>query len=221
MACAARCCPAHAARESSCCLAAGESGIKCPSPLNVLKDTHNHSCHSARSDENQHLMTDSPTATAAGAPPRAAPAAAPLPGGRASQPRRAAAASWVSQHHPPWRSMPQHAGLWWAGLCVHGPWARGQGGQPRQTGSASTVRRGAACELAIIGGDDGYGGAPSMHAAARAGLVVGWDVARGLNPQPQHGGRRTALLRGAGALPLPPVVHLRHLGQRNLGGHGR
>jgi hypothetical protein len=26
-------------------LAAGESAIKCPSPLNVLKDTYNHSCY--------------------------------------------------------------------------------------------------------------------------------------------------------------------------------
>jgi hypothetical protein len=46
-------------------LAAGESVIKCPSPLNVLKDTYDHSCYGARSDEYQHLMIDSPTANAA------------------------------------------------------------------------------------------------------------------------------------------------------------
>jgi hypothetical protein len=43
-------------------LATGESVIECPSPLNVLKDTYDHSCYSACSDKCQHLMTDSPTA---------------------------------------------------------------------------------------------------------------------------------------------------------------
>ena len=38
-------------------LKTGGTAIKYPSPLNVLKDTHD------RSDEYQHLLTDSPTAT--------------------------------------------------------------------------------------------------------------------------------------------------------------
>jgi hypothetical protein len=42
--------------------APGEYAIKCPSPLNVLKDTYDHSWYCARSDEYQHLMTDSPGA---------------------------------------------------------------------------------------------------------------------------------------------------------------
>ena len=44
-------------------LAEGESAIKGPSPLNVLKDAYEHSCYRARSDEYQHLMTDSPMAS--------------------------------------------------------------------------------------------------------------------------------------------------------------
>jgi hypothetical protein len=45
-------------------LAAGESGIKGPSPLNVRKDTsYDHSCDLSRSDEYQPLMTDSPWVT--------------------------------------------------------------------------------------------------------------------------------------------------------------
>ena len=36
-------------------LAAGGSVIKFPSPLNVLKDTYDHSCHWARSTEYQHF----------------------------------------------------------------------------------------------------------------------------------------------------------------------
>ena len=43
-------------------IARGESAIKCPSPLNALKVTHDHSCYRAREDEYQHLMTDSPGA---------------------------------------------------------------------------------------------------------------------------------------------------------------
>ena len=45
-------------------LAVGGSVIKCPSPRNDLKDynMYDHSCYCARSDEYQHLMTDSPTA---------------------------------------------------------------------------------------------------------------------------------------------------------------
>ena len=35
-------------------LAVGESFIKCPSTLNVIKDTYDHSCHGARSDEYRH-----------------------------------------------------------------------------------------------------------------------------------------------------------------------
>jgi hypothetical protein len=38
----------------------GESVITCPSPLNVLKYTYDHSCYGARSDEYQHLMPASP-----------------------------------------------------------------------------------------------------------------------------------------------------------------
>jgi hypothetical protein len=44
-------------------LATGGAVIKCPSPLNVLKDIYDHSCYWARSDEYQHLMTDLPWAT--------------------------------------------------------------------------------------------------------------------------------------------------------------
>jgi hypothetical protein len=40
----------------------GESVIKYSSPLNVLKDTYDHICYWARSDEYQHSITDSPTA---------------------------------------------------------------------------------------------------------------------------------------------------------------
>ena len=43
-------------------LATGGTVIKFPSPLNVLKDTYDHICYWARSDEYQHLMTDSPAA---------------------------------------------------------------------------------------------------------------------------------------------------------------
>jgi hypothetical protein len=43
-------------------VAAGESVIKYKSPLNVLKDTYDHSCCLARSYEYNHLMTDSPWA---------------------------------------------------------------------------------------------------------------------------------------------------------------
>ena len=43
-------------------LAEGESIIKGPSPLNAVKDTYDHGCYCACSDEHQHLMTDSPTA---------------------------------------------------------------------------------------------------------------------------------------------------------------
>jgi hypothetical protein len=43
-------------------LAVGESVVKCPSPLNMPKDTHDHSCYRARSDEYQHCMIDSPVA---------------------------------------------------------------------------------------------------------------------------------------------------------------
>jgi hypothetical protein len=50
---------------SASALAPGESVIKCPSPLNVLKDTYDRCCHCrVRSDEYQHLlMTDSPAAS--------------------------------------------------------------------------------------------------------------------------------------------------------------
>ena len=51
------------ATRSGCALAGGESVIKCPSPLNVLKYIYDHSCYSARSDEYQHLMTDLPVAS--------------------------------------------------------------------------------------------------------------------------------------------------------------
>ena len=44
-------------------LATGDTVIKGPSPLNVLKDAYNHSCCRARSYEYNHLMTDSPGAT--------------------------------------------------------------------------------------------------------------------------------------------------------------
>ena len=43
-------------------IAPGESVIKYTSPLNVLKDTYDYSCCLARSDEYNHLMTDSPWA---------------------------------------------------------------------------------------------------------------------------------------------------------------
>ena len=43
-------------------IAQGESVIKCPPPLNVLKDAYDHSCCLALSDEYCHLMTDSPGA---------------------------------------------------------------------------------------------------------------------------------------------------------------
>jgi hypothetical protein len=57
----------EAIRAKLAMLAAGESSIKCPSPPNVLKDTHDCSCYRARSDEHQHLMTeDSPTARRCG-----------------------------------------------------------------------------------------------------------------------------------------------------------
>ena len=48
--------------EYEAALAGGESVIQCPSSLNVLKATYDHSCYLARSDEYQHLMTDSPAA---------------------------------------------------------------------------------------------------------------------------------------------------------------
>ena len=57
-------------------VATGESVIKCPFPLNVLKDTletYDHRCYLARSDEYQHFMTDSPSARP-GATPRSRPA---------------------------------------------------------------------------------------------------------------------------------------------------
>ena len=60
-------------------LATGESVIKCPSPLNVLKATHDHSCYWARSDEYQRLMIDSLRATARPAAGRSA-TRAPHPG---------------------------------------------------------------------------------------------------------------------------------------------
>jgi hypothetical protein len=41
-------------------LAVGGTGIECPSTLNVLKDTYDHSCYWALSDEWQHLMAGSP-----------------------------------------------------------------------------------------------------------------------------------------------------------------
>jgi hypothetical protein len=43
-------------------VARGESVIKCPSPLNVLKDADDRSCCLARSYEYNHLKTDSPWA---------------------------------------------------------------------------------------------------------------------------------------------------------------
>ena len=51
---------ATAARRTSATLAGGESVIKCPCPLNVLKDTYDHSFYSAHLDKYQHLITDSP-----------------------------------------------------------------------------------------------------------------------------------------------------------------
>ena len=47
-------------------LARGESVIKCSSPLNVLKDTHDHICCRVRSDGYTHLMIDSPRARRGG-----------------------------------------------------------------------------------------------------------------------------------------------------------
>jgi hypothetical protein len=44
-------------------LAQGESVIKCPYPLNVLKDAYDQSCCLARSYEYDHLMTGSPGAS--------------------------------------------------------------------------------------------------------------------------------------------------------------
>ena len=46
----------------------GESVIRRPSPLNVLKDTHDHSCYLTCSDEHQHLMTVSLPPAAGKAP---------------------------------------------------------------------------------------------------------------------------------------------------------
>ena len=47
-------------------VAAGEPAIKCPSPLNVRKDTYDHSCEPviepARMNITAFKMTDSPTA---------------------------------------------------------------------------------------------------------------------------------------------------------------
>ena len=43
-------------------VATGDAVIKGPSPLNVPKYTYNRSYYLARSDEHQHLTTDSPTA---------------------------------------------------------------------------------------------------------------------------------------------------------------
>jgi hypothetical protein len=65
-------------------LAAGESVITAvsaqSSPLNVLKDTYDHSCYWARSvDGYQHLMTDSPTAIPTPRPPLWSPAARGCP----------------------------------------------------------------------------------------------------------------------------------------------
>jgi hypothetical protein len=58
----------HGVRSSSSSrsnLAADESVIKCPSPLNVLNDTYNYSCYIAHVQMNnyQHLITDSPAAS--------------------------------------------------------------------------------------------------------------------------------------------------------------
>jgi hypothetical protein len=47
-------------------VAMGGNAIKCPSPLNVPKDTCDHSCYLARSDEYPHLMTPPPTARLSG-----------------------------------------------------------------------------------------------------------------------------------------------------------
>jgi hypothetical protein len=44
-------------------LAVGDSVMKGQSPLNVRKDTYDRSCYSARLDEYQHVMTDSPAAS--------------------------------------------------------------------------------------------------------------------------------------------------------------
>jgi hypothetical protein len=43
-------------------LAEGGTAIECPSPLSVLKDTYDRSCHWARADAYQHLMADPPAA---------------------------------------------------------------------------------------------------------------------------------------------------------------
>ena len=43
-------------------LAVGGEVIEYKSPLSVRKDTYDHSCYRARSDEYCHFMTDSPTA---------------------------------------------------------------------------------------------------------------------------------------------------------------
>ena len=56
-------------------VAQGESVIKCPYPLNVLKDAYDHSCCLARSYEYQHVMADPPAA--ARAIPRRSASAAP------------------------------------------------------------------------------------------------------------------------------------------------
>jgi hypothetical protein len=53
------CCPAH---ETLSHLATGDTVIKCPSPLKVLKDAYYHRTYSERLDEYQHLMKDSPWA---------------------------------------------------------------------------------------------------------------------------------------------------------------
>jgi hypothetical protein len=53
-------------------LATGDTVIKGPSPLNVSKYTYNRSYYLARSDEHQHLTTDSPMARRTTARVRAA-----------------------------------------------------------------------------------------------------------------------------------------------------
>ena len=49
-------------RPPAAAVAQGESIIKFSSSLNVVKDTYDHSCDGAHSDEYQHVMTDSPVA---------------------------------------------------------------------------------------------------------------------------------------------------------------